>query len=290
MIAFRIRCLDRVLAMTNSILIVGFIIYNWGMIRTSHSGQTMLSQSLSLSTCWLAIAVILSTAVPARSEIKVDFKRDIRPILSNRCFACHGPDEGHIESGLQLHSLEFATRPADSGKIAIQPGKVSESELIQRIVSEDESERMPPPHMGQPLTPSEIEKMKSWIEAGAVYSKHWSYDPIAVVDWNSVPIHPEWKDWNSNPIDRLLGMTLKQKGWAPSPTADLRVVARRVSLDLTGLPPAVADLQRLLADTDEHAYERWVDELLASPAFGEHWARKWLDMIQKEPFGDTVIG
>ena len=117
---------------------------------------------------------------------KVDFKTQVRPILSNRCFACHGPDEGHVESGLRLDLVESATAPADSGAIAIVPGKVNESELIRRILSSDESERMPPPHFAAKLTELETQLIRDWISAGANYSKHWSFDSIHSLSPNSM--------------------------------------------------------------------------------------------------------
>jgi mono/diheme cytochrome c family protein len=112
------------------------------------------------------------------SPAAVDFKTEIRPILSNRCFACHGPDDAHVESGLRLHEFSLATAPAESGAKAIVPKNLSESEMIRRITSNDEAERMPPPHFGAKLTEREIELFKKWIASGAVYSKHWSFDQI----------------------------------------------------------------------------------------------------------------
>ena len=117
---------------------------------------------------------------PESKLSRVDFRADIRPILSNRCFACHGPDESKVESGLRLHDYESATSPADSGSRALVPGSVSESELIRRIVSNDESERMPPPHFSEKLTEKEAELFKSWVASGAKYSKHWSFDQIQI--------------------------------------------------------------------------------------------------------------
>ena len=122
--------------------------------------------------------VFAAASEPLSATIKVDFKTDIRPILSNRCFFCHGPDEAHVESGLRLHEFALATSPAESGSRAIIPGNIAESELIQRIASNDESVRMPPPHIGASLTAREIELFTAWVASGAKYSKHWSFDEI----------------------------------------------------------------------------------------------------------------
>ncbi|XZE20150.1 DUF1553 domain-containing protein [Pirellulaceae bacterium SH449] len=214
------------------------------------------------------------------AQTEVDFKTDIRPILSNRCFACHGPDEETIEGGLRLDSFETATKPADSGSFAIVAGNSSESEMLRRILSEDDGERMPPPHFGEKLTEREAELIRLWIDSGAKYSKHWAFDSVAVVNWSGSAQLPGFESWATRPIDQLLLNKLCEKGWTPSPPADLRTLIRRVSMDLTGLPPTLEQQRRLLADPGPNTYEEWVDELLASPAYAEHWARKWLDLAR----------
>jgi hypothetical protein len=214
------------------------------------------------------------------SQSDVDFKTEIRPILSNRCFACHGPDEEKIEGGLQLDSFTTATKAADSGSLAIVPGKASESEMIRRILSTDEGERMPPPHFGDKLTERETELLRKWIDSGAQYSKHWSFDSLAQPDWSHNANMPGFEAWNAHPVDQLLLNKLHEKGWTPSQQADLRTLIRRVSLDLTGLPPTIEQQHRLLSNPTATTYEEWVDELLASPAYAEHWARKWLDLAR----------
>ena len=210
----------------------------------------------------------------------VDFKTDIRPILSNRCFACHGPDESKVESGLRLNDFESATSPADSGSRALVPGSVSESELIRRIVSNDESERMPPPHIGAKLSEREAELFKSWVASGAKYSKHWSFDRIQSSSLESSNPDSYFPTWHYSPIDILVLRKLSERSWVPSLEVDRRTLLRRLTLDLTGLPPTLEQQTAYLGNTSEFAYEQLVDSLLASPAMGEHWGRKWLDLAR----------
>ncbi len=217
---------------------------------------------------------------PLTEPTKVDFKTDIRPILSNRCFACHGPDDSKVESGLRLNEFESATSPADSGSRAVVPGNVSESELIRRILSSDESERMPPPHFGAKLTEREAELFKLWVASGAKYSKHWSFDQIHTPRLEpSMPLD-FFPDWQHSPIDLLVLGKLKDRGWEPTREANRSTLLRRLTLDLTGLPPTLEQQSAFHSNTSLNAYEQLVDELLASPALGEHWGRKWLDLAR----------
>lgn len=216
-----------------------------------------------------------------RDRTAVDFKREVRPILSNRCFACHGPDEEKIESGLRLDSLESARSPADSGVAAIVPGKSSESEMIRRVLSQDESERMPPPEFGARLTEEEVAILKKWIDSGATYSKHWSFDKVQATNPPLLTeTADEWSRWASSPIDSFVLDKLLERDWTPSHQADRATLLRRVYLDLIGLPPSLDELDEFLTDVDPDAFEKRVDALLASPAFGEHWGRKWLDLAR----------
>ena len=217
---------------------------------------------------------------PLTTTTKVDFKTDIRPVLSNRCFFCHGPDEAHVESGLRLHEFSLATSPADSGSKAIIPGNITESELIRRIASNDESERMPPPHIGAKLTEREIELFKTWVASGAKYSKHWSFDEIQPPKLESANRENTLPAWQDSPIDLLVFKKLSERNWTPSPEADRNTRLRRLTLDLTGLPPTLDQQSAFQSNSSEQAYEQLVDELLASPAFGEHWGRKWLDLAR----------
>ena len=211
---------------------------------------------------------------------KIDFKTDIRPILSNRCFTCHGPDEAHVESGLQLHQFELATAAADTGSRAIVPGNIDESELIRRIASNDEKVRMPPPHFSAALTEKEISLFKAWIASGAKYSKHWSFDQIKSPQLEPSLLEERQATWQHSAIDRLVLKKLDELGWQPSPQANRRTLLRRLCLDITGLPPTLEQQSAFESDSNPLAYEQLVDSLLASPAMGEHWGRKWLDLAR----------
>ncbi|MFO0012612.1 MAG: DUF1553 domain-containing protein [Planctomycetota bacterium] len=212
---------------------------------------------------------------------KVDFKTEIRPILSNRCFACHGPDENTVEAGLRLDTRERATQTLESGTTALVPGDFIRSEIVRRILSDDEEIRMPPPHFGARLTRQEIDLLKRWVTEGAEYAKHWSFEPpvsprIRLTGTDEPALLP----WSHSPIDRLVLAKLTEKGWRPSRRADALTLLRRVTLDLTGLPPTLEEQQAFLRNPSIEAYERIVDTLLASPAYGEHWGRRWLDLAR----------
>ncbi|MEZ6057952.1 MAG: PSD1 and planctomycete cytochrome C domain-containing protein [Planctomycetaceae bacterium] len=209
------------------------------------------------------------------AEEKVQFNRDVRPILSDRCLLCHGPDDKTRHADLRLDLREAAVESA------IVPGNANESELISRILSTDEDERMPPAHAGRkPLTESEINILKRWINEGAEYQSHWAFIP---------PQRPELPavsnpDWVRQPLDQFVMEPLDRAGLKPSAEADRRTWLRRVSLDLTGLPPSVDEVRAFLNDTTPEAYEKVVDRLLASSAYGEHFAREWLDAAR---YADT---
>ena len=205
-----------------------------------------------------------------------DFNHLIRPILSENCYKCHGPDDGARKSNLRFDLPNEALRPAKSGKIAIVPGAPERSELVARITAPDPQKRMPPASTGKKLSPAQIESLESWIRAGAVYEPHWAYvKPVR-------PALPETRDeaWPLNPIDRFILDRLEHEGLKPSAPADRYTLFRRVSLDLTGLPPTVEQVDAFVKDPDPQAYERVVDGLLNSKAFGEHWARMWLDLAR----------
>jgi mono/diheme cytochrome c family protein len=218
----------------------------------------------------LAAAVLPLLAVPATAQEKVDFNRDIRPILSNNCFACHGPDEKERKARLRLDTRDGA---AD----VVVPGKPEASELIRRVASSDPAEAMPPRKSGKTLTPKEIETLTRWVKDGATFAVHWAYlKPVR-------PVVPEIRNPKSeirNPIDAFILARLEREGLSPSPPADKYALIRRVSLDLTGLPPTVEEVDAFVKDASPDAYEKLVDRLLAKPAFGEHWARMWLDLAR----------
>ncbi len=209
---------------------------------------------------------------------EVDFNKQIRSILSNKCFACHGPDEGKLQAGLRLDNPSTAIKPLESGVTAIVPGKPDESELIARITSTDPDVRMPPAEFGKPVTEAEIATIRHWIEQGAPYAMHWSYvKPTRP----AVPAVPEpFRDWPRNSIDDFALSKMLVHGLKPSPEADCTALARRLFLDLTGLPPTVAEVDAFVNSTDPEAYEKLVDDLLQRPAYGEHWARQWLDLAR----------
>jgi len=214
------------------------------------------------------------------AEGTIDYSRDIRPILADRCYGCHGPNEEGRESGLRLDVRESALAEADSGKRAIVPGKPRASEMIRRILAEDADERMPPPHSHKTLAPEEIEKLRQWIHQGADWREHWAFLP---------PVEPELplvknQRWPRTPMDHFVLARLEQIGLKPSSDADRQTLIRRVTFDLTGLPPTLEEIDAFLADESPQAYEQLVNRLLQSPRFGEHMARFWLDVVR---FGDS---
>lgn len=203
----------------------------------------------------------------------VRFDRDIKPILSENCFACHGPDEGQRKAGLRLDLPEGAVAMLKSGNAAVVPGDRLASALYARITTDDPIDRMPPPESNHTLTPEQIETLGTWIDEGAEYEKHWAFVP---------PVRPDLPEvsnaaWPRNAIDYFILAKLDDLGVRPTAEADRRTLIRRVYLDLIGLPPTVEQVDAFLRDNRPDAYERVVDELLASPHFGERWGRHWLD-------------
>ena len=227
---------------------------------------------LLLAACASSTAVWLPSSAHA-AEAKLDFNRDVRPILSDRCFSCHGPDNEDRHAGLRLDLRDAAIGPLDSGLTAVVPGDPAKSEIIARITSTDPDVVMPPPRLNKPITPAEADILKRWITEGAEYRGHWAFERV------ERPTVPEVKTtaWPKNPIDRFILARLEQEGLAPNPEADKVTLARRLALDLTGLPPAPAAVDAFLADASPDAYERYVDTLLASPHYGERMAIEWLD-------------
>jgi mono/diheme cytochrome c family protein len=204
---------------------------------------------------------------PAHAAAKLDFNRDIRPILSDNCFACHGPDTQKVKGGLRLDSREAALKPAKSGALAIVPGKPEKSALIERISTKAAADLMPPPESHKTLTTAQKDTLRRWVAEGANYSAHWAFVP---------PQRPSTPPIG-NPIDAHLLARLKKNGLKFSPEADRPTLLRRAALDLTGIPPTPAEVDTFLADRSPNAYERAVDRLLASPRYGERMAMLWLD-------------
>lgn len=203
----------------------------------------------------------------------LEYNRDIRPILSENCFACHGADSASRKASLRLDRFEDAVLPRKDAKPAIVPGKPDGSEVVSRIFEKNEDDIMPPAKSHKVLKPEQKEILKRWIAEGARYQAHWSL--IAPI---RAPM-PQVKDkhWVRNPIDSFVLARLEKEGLKPAPEADKRTLARRVALDLTGLPPTPEQVEAFVKDKSKDAYEKLVDQLLASPHWGEHRGRYWLD-------------
>ncbi|MFO0950642.1 MAG: PSD1 and planctomycete cytochrome C domain-containing protein [Isosphaeraceae bacterium] len=214
---------------------------------------------------------------PARP---VSFSRDVRPVLARHCYACHGPDAKQRKAGLRLDLKADAFAELKSGSHAFMAGSLDESAAIERVTSEDASLRMPPGGPEKQLNPEQIGVLKRWVSEGAKWETHWSFEPPVRPPLPSVSV----PGWVRNPIDRFVLARLDAEGLKPSPEADRAVLIRRVSLDLTGLPPDPADVEAFVRDNSPDAYEALVDRLLKSPAYGERWARVWLDLAR---YADT---
>jgi hypothetical protein len=223
------------------------------------------------STLFLASSAIVTAE-------EVDFNRDIRTILSNKCFACHGPDVEALQAGLRLDNFKSATNELESGNVALVPGRRGESELIARITSEDIDERMPPADFGKTLSDIEINIIGKWVEQGGKYARHWSY--VQPVRPAAPPAAAPHQQWPINAIDHFTLHLMRQHDLKPSNRANRYTLVRRVFLDLTGLPPSIEQADAFVNSVDPHAYELLVDELLGQSSFGEHWARKWLDLAR----------
>jgi hypothetical protein len=216
----------------------------------------------------LALALVISSAAAQAPS----YNRDVRPILSDNCFSCHGFDPKTREADLRLDTREGATADND-GTIAIVPGDVGKSALWKRIHSADEDEVMPPPETHKKLTDAQKELLRRWIEQGAPYEKHWSFVPPAAVELPAV----KQADWPRGELDRFVLARLEKEGLTPSPEAAKESLIRRVTLDLTGLPPTLEEVDAFLVDPSPDAYDKVVDRLLASPHYGERMAVDWLD-------------
>ena len=212
----------------------------------------------------------------------VDFNIHVKPILSDKCFACHGPDLAAQKAGLSLHDPEmaFAELKESPGKFAIKPGNLNKSELFHRIVSDDIDYQMPSKESNLSLTPREKAILVKWIEDGAQYKKHWAFIPPQEQDLPKV----RDKSWAKNPIDRFVLAKLEAEKIKPSAEAEKEILLRRLSLDLTGLPPSLAEIDVFLSDPSPDAYEKQVDRLLNSVHFGEKMAMHWMDIAR---FADT---
>ena len=224
------------------------------------------------------VVLLLALAVSPLCQVladEIDFDRDIQPILSDKCYACHGPDEKQRKANLRLDLKASALAKRD-GYFIILPGQPSQSQLYQRITADLEQDLMPPPHSERSLSPKEVNLLKRWIEEGAEWKEHWSFKPIQRPEISS--------DWDGHPIDFFIGKQLEAEGLNASTPARKRLLIRRVTFDLTGLPPMRQEINQFLSDDSPTAYEHLVDRLLAKRQYGEHMARFWLDVAR---YGDT---
>lgn len=209
-------------------------------------------------------------SLASASETKIVFNRDIRPILVENCFHCHGPDRKHRQADLRLDDREAAIEAG-----AVTPGNADNCEMIRRIENSDRDERMPPADSHKQLTDAQKRLLRQWVQEGAVYQRHWAYES---------PMRPKTPP-DENAIDWLVRKRLAASGLSPSPGADRRTLIRRLCFDLLGIPPSAADVAQFEADHSEDAYERLVDRLLESPHFGERMAQGWLDVVR---YADTI--
>jgi hypothetical protein len=235
---------------------------------------------LALASAFGLALVLSGSLVSAAPPKHVNYSRDIRPILSNTCYKCHGPDEKQRKAGLRLDTKEGACAKLESGEVAVVPGSSAKSAIIQRLISHDADVRMPPADSGKTVTPEQIDLIKRWIDQGAEFHGHWAF--LQPQHPPAPPVqHPELA---RNPIDRFILARLDEEGLAPSPEADKPALIRRVSLDLTGLPPTLAEVDRFVADNSSDAYDKVVNRLLDSPQYGEQMTRYWLDAAR---YGDS---
>lgn len=227
----------------------------------------------------LRSTIIFATLLGATAANAVDFNRDIRPVLSDKCFACHGPDAAHVKGDLRLDLRDSAIKKHEDGHAAIVPGKPEESELIARITATDPDDIMPPTDFHKEIKPEEVKTLRQWIQEGAKYEKHWAYQNL---DWPEIPGAQAKLVRNS--IDRFIQTPLSAQGMRPSPEADRRTLVRRLSFDLLGLPPTPDQVDKFINDKSPKAYENLVDALLKSPHYGERMAVYWLDLVR---YADT---
>lgn len=236
---------------------------------------------LIVAAAVLAVAAFLSNRQVSAQSGSVSFNRDIRPIFSDTCFRCHGPDKNARKAGLRLDMRDEAIKKSRSGAIPIVPGKPDESEIVRRIFSTDKSELMPPEEAHKELTSTQKEAIRRWVAEGAKYEGHWAYQPITR---SAVPEIQNPKSKLQNPIDAFIQARLAKEGLTPSPEADRRTLIRRVSLDLTGIPPTPTEIAAFVADKSPDVYEKLVDRLLASPRYAEKQTMHWLDAVR---YADT---
>src|SRR3954447_3597784 len=227
----------------------------------------------------LVLIVVSTSSFAATISGNIDFQRQVRPILSDNCFLCHGPDKGTRMVDLRLDIQEVAFAARKNGT-PIVPGKPDESLVIKRIYSDNPAFRMPPVFAHKTLTKEQKDTLRRWIEQGANWTQHWAFVPPK----KTAPPEVKMTAWPRNDIDRFILAKLEGSGFSPAPEANRRTLIRRVTLDLTGLPPTPAAIEEFVKDKSPKAYEKVVDRLLASPHYGEHRGRYWLDAAR---YADT---
>ena len=238
----------------------------------------MIKRIFDVRSALLSTGLLFGVHVAgAAAPVKIDFNRDIRPILSENCYTCHGPDANKLKANLRFDLKESAFGKAKSGEIAIVPGSPQKSEMIRRLTAKDPDDVMPPAKENKALKPEQIELLTRWIKEGATWTGHWAFQPI------TKPAVPKAAR-SSNPVDAFVEARLKTEGLKPSPEEEKARLIRRVSLDLTGLPPSIQEVDDFVKDRSSKAFEKVVDRLLASPHFGERLALPWLDLAR---YGDT---
>ena len=234
----------------------------------------------TVARAWYMAACLTGWCVSAHGADVPLYNRDVRPILANHCFKCHGPDDVARQAGVRLDQREAALAAGDSGAVPIVPGKPDDSELVRRILATDADSQMPPPTANKPLTDAQRQVLKDWIAAGAPYESHWAFVPPV-----QTPLPAVRKgNWPRNAIDHFVLAKIEAAGLEPSPEADRYTLARRLYLDLIGLPPTPEEVDAFVFDNSSQAYESLVDRLLASPHYGERWGRRWLDLAR---YADT---
>ena len=237
---------------------------------------------LSIALLALALALLNKNSTVVSAQTAVSYNRDIRPIFSDTCFRCHGPDKNSRKAGLRLDLRDEATKKTKSSVTPIVPNRPEESEIVRRIFSKEKFEMMPPEEIHKTLTETQKETIKRWIAEGAKYEGHWAYQPVMRPEDIRFS-HPQSPV--NNPIDAFIQKRLLLEGLEPAPEADRRTLIRRVSLDLTGIPPTPAEAAAFVNDKTSDAYEKLVDRLLASPRYAEKQTMHWLDAVR---YGDTA--
>ena len=269
----------------NSFVLQSLFLFKFSWDKATGSGHSHPPKKITGDVIFSPILVLTTlffgTCSPVQNDSTVSYLKDVQPILASKCYSCHGPDGEKRKAGLRLdlqHSL-FETLP--SGEKALKRNNLKESNLLKRISSTAPDFMMPPPEYSKKLTAEETAILRAWVEEGATWEQHWSFKPLNNV---TPPTPLSDNAWPKNPIDNFILATLDKKQLSHGQEADKRSLLRRVTFDLTGLPPSPGEMEAFLNDSSPGAWEKVVDRLLASPRYGERWARHWLDVVH---FGET---